>query len=348
MKLPLSLLCLFLAVLPLHADSVDDYVRAEMTSHRIPAVVLKVVQNGVELKTSAYGMANLELGVAAQTNSVFEIGSLTKQFTAACILLLQQEGKLSIDDRISRHVPKIPEAWTNITIRHLLSHTSGIRSYTGENGFELNRRLTQAQFVSVVGAWRLEFPPGESWKYSNSGFSLLGYIVENVSGMTYWDFLHTRILSPLGMTSTQDRNPGVLITNRVAGYEQTNQIHINRDYDLTDVFSAGALVSTVGDLARWNAALDGEIILTDASKRAAWTAQRLNNGKATNYGLGWFVDQADGREVVGHGGQTSGFSASVQRFPAEKLVVIVLTNTDESVATRMARQTAKLLLDKAL
>ena len=336
----LILFVLFAQRVYLHADQTDDYIREQMARRQIPAVVVKVIQGGHELKTAAYGFANLELNVPATTNSVFEIGSITKQFTASCILLLQQEGKLSIDDKLGRHVPNIPASWTNVTLRHLLSHTSGIKSYTGLDGFALTRKLKQSQFVELIGKQPMEFQPGEGWKYSNTGFNLLGYVIENISGVSYWHFLRTRILAPLGMESTRDRNPANLITSRVAGYEQTNRLYLNRDYDLTDVFSAGALVSTVEDLAKWNSALERTGLLSAASKEIAWSPQRLNSGKPTNYGLGWFVDSADGHRCVGHGGSTSGFNASIQRFPDDDLCVILLTNTDESVATAAARKVA--------
>src|ERR1041384_710001 len=228
------------------ADKADVYLREQMAKHKIPGAVLKIIQNGRDVKTCAYGLANLELNVPTRVDSVFEIGSLTKQFTATCILLLAQEGKLSVEDRITKHLPHTPAAWTNVTIRHLLTHTSGIKSYTGLDGFALTKRLTQAQFIEAIGAQPMEFQPGESWKYSNTGYSLLGCIVENVSGKSYWQFLRERIFQPLGMNATTDRHPGTIITNRVSGYEQTNHVHINRDYDLTDVFSAGAIVSTAG------------------------------------------------------------------------------------------------------
>jgi D-alanyl-D-alanine carboxypeptidase len=338
MELRLVLVLFCVALTTLRADETDDYIREQMAAKRIPAVVVKVLRGSEELKTSAYGLANLEWNIPATAETVFEIGSVTKQFTASCILLLQQDGKLAIDDLISKHLAETPAAWSNVTIRHLLAHTSGIKSYTGLDGFALTKRLTQAQFIASIGTRPLEFQPGDSWKYSNTGYSLLGYIVENASSKKYWQFLHERILGPLGMNHTTDRNPGVIVTNRASGYEQTNRVHINRDYDVTDVFSAGAIVSTVGDLAKWNNALASEKILTAASKATAWTPQMLNSGKATTYGLGWYVDTYKGHPVVGHGGQTSGFSASLQRFPIDEISVIILTNTDEGIATTLARR----------
>src|ERR1035438_9224580 len=193
------------------ADGVDNYIKNQMERHRIPGVALKVIQDGKTAKTAAYGLANLELNVPVSPETVFEIGSITKQFTAAGILLLAQEGKLSVDDNISKYLSDTPEAWKNVTIRHLLTHTSGIRSYTGLDGFQLWRHLTQAQFIKEIGRERVEFQPGDSWKYCNTGFSLLGYIIENVSGRNYWDFMGERVFKPLGMLATTNRLPRLII-----------------------------------------------------------------------------------------------------------------------------------------
>jgi CubicO group peptidase (beta-lactamase class C family) len=327
-----------------HADPLDDLVQQEMNTHRIPGVALAVVQNGREIKAAAYGLANLELRVPVQSNTVFEIGSLTKQFTAASILLLQQQGKLSVDDRIFKHLPDIPGAWTNITIRQLLTHTSGIKSYTGMEGFEFSKHLSQKQFIAALAVAKPDFAPGAAWKYSNSGYNLLGFIVENASGQSYWQFLRENICRPLGMNATTARDPGVIITNRAAGYEQTNRVHINRDYDLTDVYSAGAIISTVGDLALWNRALDADQLLTRESKSQMWTPARLSDGQPTCYGFGWYIQTFDGHRNLAHNGATSGFSASVQRFPDDGLHVIVLTNTDEMIAGPLARKVAAFYL----
>jgi CubicO group peptidase (beta-lactamase class C family) len=326
------------------ADPVDDLLREEMSNHHIPGAALMVILDGKAVKSAAYGLANLELNVPVQLQTVFEIGSITKQFTSACILLLQQDGKLSVDDKIARHLPNTPAAWTNVTIRHLLSHTSGIKSYTGLDGFALTKRLTQAQFIQAIGVHALEFQPGESWKYSNSGYNLLGYIVENVSDRSYWEFLRERILLPLEMNTTTDRNPATIITNRADGYEHTNVEPVNRDYDVTDVFAAGAIVSTVGDLAKWSAAIESDKLLTARTKEQMWTPQKLNDGNPTRYGYGWRIENLEGRRNVGHSGSTSGFSASFQRFPDDGLTVVLLTNTGEQIATTLARKVASLHL----
>jgi len=328
------------------ADQVDDYLKTQMEQHQIPGIALRIIQDGKATKTATYGLANLELNVPVKPETVFEIGSITKQFTAAGILLLQQDGRLSVDNPLSRHLKNIPGSWTKITIRHLLSHTSGIKSYTGLTGFELTRHLTQEQFIHAIGEYPLEFQPGESWKYCNSGFNLLGFIIENVSHKKYWDFMREHIFAPLEMTATRDRRPGDIIPNRAAGYEQTNHIWINRDYDLTDVFAAGAIVSNIEDLTKWNAALDCDVILNFSSKEQMWTPAKLNNGKSTKYGFGWFIETVEGHRNIGHNGSTSGFSASIQRFPDDKLAVILLSNTDEQIATTLARHVAMIALKR--
>ncbi|MGA2176808.1 MAG: serine hydrolase domain-containing protein [Verrucomicrobiota bacterium] len=344
----LAALMALCSVPPARADAVDDLVQREMRRHPIPGLALEIIQNGKPVKTSAYGLANLEWQTAVTPDTVFEIGSITKQFTAAGILLLAQEGRLSVDDKISRHLKDTPESWTNITLRHLLTHTSGIKNYTALEGFELTRRLTQAQFIRKIGGYPLDFPPGEKWSYCNSGFNLLGYVIENVSGRNYWAFMRQRIFGPLGMSSTTNRDPRSVIPRRASGYE-TNRAgqYINRDYDLTDVFSAGEIVSTVGDLAKWNAALDAQKLLAPATEQLMWTPVRLSNGRTHPYGFGWFLDPLQGHENIGHSGSTSGFSASIQRFPKDGLAVIVLTNSDETgVATKVAKDIALIYLGK--
>ena len=339
---------ILLAVLGLAApgrcDAVDDLMADAMRHHPIPGAALAIVRGGQTVKTAAYGMANLERRAPATTQTVFEIGSVTKQFTAAAVLLLAQQAKLAVDDKISRHLKDTPASWSGITIRQLLTHTSGLKNYTGLHGFELARHLTRAQFIAQIAAQPLDFAPGEKWSYCNTGYNLLGWIIENVSGKSYGEFLQQNIFAPLGMTATARRDPGAPLPLRATGY-QTNRAgrFIVRDPDLTDVFSAGALVSTVGDLAKWNAALDTDGLLTPASRAAMWTPVRLNNGTTHPYGFGWFLEPWQGHANIGHSGSTAGFSASLQRFPEAGLTVILLTNSDEfDMATKLAREIAAL------
>ncbi len=273
---------------------------------------------------------------------MFEIGSVSKQFTAAGILLLAQDGKLSVEDRISKYLTNTPESWREVTIRHLLTHTSGIPNYTGFDGFEFNRHLTQAEFIQQIGAHPPGFAAGAKWSYCNTGFNLLGYIIENVSGERYWDFMRGRIFAPLGMTNTTSRDPRALLPRRAHGYETNGAGQfINRDYEITDIFAAGAIVSTVDDLAKWSAALDRRELLTAATEEEMWTPVKLADGKTRDYGFGWFLDPWRGHPNIGHSGTTDGFSASFQRFPKDGLVIILLTNSDESnIATKLAKELA--------
>jgi len=330
------------------ADPVDDLVKAEMAKHQIPGLALKVTQHGKETKTAAYGFANLEWNVPVTPETVFEIGSVTKQFTAACIMLLVEERKLSLDDKISQYLTNTPVSWTNITIRHLLTHTSGIKNYTGLEGFGLALHLTQAQFIAKIGELPLVFAPGEKFSYCNTGYNLLGFIVENASGEKYWTFLSEKILGPLGMSATTNREPSRILKLRAAGYEQskTNGL-VNRDVDYTDLFSAGEIVSTVGDMMKWDAGLDTEKILKTTSKEQMWTSGKLNDGKPIGYGYGWFVTPLDGNKNIGHSGSTSGFSASNQRFPDDGLEIVVLCNSGEDgVATKLAKAVAGIYLQE--
>jgi len=345
MRFLLSALLAIVFTMRSAADSVDDYVQAQMRAHPIPGLALIVLTNGQAAKTAAYGLANLEWQQKVTPETVFEIGSVSKQFAATAILLLEQEGKLSLDDKISRYLVDTPASWSNITIRHLLTHTSGLKTYTGMTGFELTHHLSQQQFIAQIAHEPLQSPPGEKWEYCNTGFNLIGFIVQNVSGQSYWDFLESKIFKPLDMKATRSRDPRAIIPHRASGYETNRDRYLNRDYDLTDVFSAGALVSTVEDLAKWNNGLDSDRLLLAASKEKMWQPCRLNNGQTLHYGLGWYLDSLEGHKEIWHSGSTDGFSASLQRFPDDHLVVIVLCNSnEEGIATVLAKHVALLYL----
>ncbi|MFN7140340.1 MAG: serine hydrolase domain-containing protein [Limisphaerales bacterium] len=350
-----SLIILLLSIFTtasLYADKADLYIREEMQKREIPGLAVAIIQNGKAIKTSTYGYANLEWQNKVTKDTVFEIGSVTKQFTAAGIMLLVQDGKLSLDDKINQHLKDTPPHWDNITVRQLLNHTSGIKSYTGINkGFELTARLNQEQFIQLIGTYPLEFQPGDNWKYCNSTYNLLGYIIENISGKTYFEFLGERIFAPLGMNATTNREPSIIIPRRASGYEKKRQSRerINRDYDLTDVWAAGAIVSTLGDMAKWDAALNTSNILSEASKAEMWKSTKLNNGTVKHYGLGWYVDPFEGHKNIGHSGSTSGFSASFQRFPDHKMTIILFCNSGESgVATALAKKIATFYLPETV
>jgi D-alanyl-D-alanine carboxypeptidase len=321
------------------ADDVETLVTSEMQQHHVVGVSCLVLKDGQPPDSIYAGTANLEWHTPVTADTEFEIGSVTKQFTAACILILADEGKLSVNDPISQYLTNTPAAWSQIKIRNLLSHTSGVVNYDGLDGFELRQHLTQAEFVAKLARYPLDFPPGEAWKYSNSGFSLLGFIVANVSGKPYWQFLHEHILDPLQMTNTYDRNPQFLIPHRANGYvyRKSTQTYENRDYDLTDLNAAGTIVSTVTDLAKWDAAIHGDGVLKPATKKLWWSPVIMNNGqpltrvgrRAGSYGFGWFLDPEKTHKSIWHTGVTSGFSAANEWYPDDHLTIIILSNTDE-------------------
>lgn len=327
------------------ADKVDEYVRAAMEERHIPGAAIAVVKNGKIVKTAGYGLASVEFNVAATPETVFEIGSVSKQITAAAIMLLVEDGKINLDEKISAYLPNTPDAWKDVTTRHLLTHTSGVKSYSSLDGFELNRRLKRDDFIKLLSVQPLDFPTGTAYVYSNSGYSLLGYIIETVSGASYWDFVRTRIFAPLGMTKTGDRDPRYIIKNRATGYEWQNNQLTGRDYDLTDVFSAGAIVSTVGDLAKWDAALRNDTLLKKASRLQMWTPAKFNDGKDYPYGFGFRLSKIRERQLIAHSGQTAGFGASVSRYVDDDLTVIALTNLGETgMGTLLATGIAKIYL----
>jgi D-alanyl-D-alanine carboxypeptidase len=344
---PLSCLFafLFLAAFSVQADEIDNYVRAQMLERHIPGAAIAVIRNGQLVKTEGYGLASVEFNVPATKETVFEIGSISKQITAAAIMLLVEEGKVNLDEKISRYLPDIPEAWKDVTVRHLLTHTSGIKSYTGLSGFELSKRLKRDEFVKALSVHPLEFETGASWKYSNSGYNLLGFIIESVSQKNYWDFMRERVFKPLGMNQTADRDPKYVIRNRATGYEWVGNQLTGRDYDLTDVFAAGAIVSTVTDLAKWEAALSGDTFLKKESKEKIWTPVILSGGKPYPYGLGWNVGEFRGHRLFSHGGQTAGFAANISRYIDDNLTVIALTNLgDQGLGSALARGIAKIYI----
>ena len=341
----LAFVLLFTAAISAKADATDEYVRAQMRERHIPGAAIAVIKDGKFIKAEGYGLANVELNVPATRETVFEIGSVSKQITAAAIMLLVEEGKVNLDEKISKYLPSAPETWKNVTVRNLLTHTSGIKSYTGLSGFELTKRLKRDEFVKAIGMHPLEFEPGERYIYSNSGYNLLGFIIESASGESYWDFLQKRIFKLLGMNQTANRDPQFIVPNRADGYEWDNGRLVGRDYDLTDVFSAGAIVSTVMDLVKWDAALRGETLLKKESKEKIWTPVRFNSGKSYPYGLGWNVTEFRGHKLFSHGGQTAGFAANISRYADDNLTVIVLTNLgDQGLGTAIARGIAKIYL----
>lgn len=325
------------------SNAVDRYINATMTERRIPGAAVAVIRNGRIVKMKGYGLASIEFRAPATPQTVFEIGSVSKQFTAACIMLLVQDGTIDLDAKISTFLPGTPDIWRDVTVRTLLTHTSGIRNYTGLPGFELSRRLNRDSFIKTIAQQPLDFPTRTKYSYSNSGYNLLGYIVESVSGMNYWDFMRTRIFNPLGMAKTANRDPKFVIPKRANGYEWIGGDYSGRDGNLTDLFSAGAIVSTMEDMTKWESSLRNATLLTKESLTQMWTPLTFTDGTRFPYGFAYNIKKVRGHKLLSHGGQTAGFGANISRFADHDLTVIALTNLGEDgMGSLIALGVAKL------
>ena len=334
-------------------SDLEAIVRAAYSADAPGAAVI-VVQDGKTLYRGARGLANLELGVPLRPESVFRIGSVTKQFTAAAILLLAEEGKLSLSDPITKFLPDYHVQGHRVTIEHLLSHTSGVPNYTELADWRATRRndVSIQQLVDIFQDKPFDFAPGERWKYDNSGYILLGAIIEKVSGQKYAEFLRSRVFEPLGMKDSRYEDIAQITPARVAGYMRQGAEWRNADYlSMSQPYSAGALISTVDDLARWNAAIEKDELLKPASWQLASSSFALADGTPTRYGAGWIIGRVGPVATVEHGGGINGFNAYVLRAPAQKLYVAVLTNASppqtppQDVAVKLASRVLGVALD---
>jgi CubicO group peptidase (beta-lactamase class C family) len=315
------------------ADKVDDYVKAEMQRQHLAGVSVAVLKEGKILKAEGYGMANIELNVAVRPDTVFKIGSVSKQFIATGIMLLVDEGKISLDDKISKYLEGTPETWKDITVRNLLTHTSGL--VREAPGFDPLKIQNDADVIKTAYKEALRFVPGEKYEYCNVGYFSLAEIIRKVSGKPWPDFLKERVFAPAEMHATRTTTMTDLVTNRANGYAWNNN-----KFENSSIFFAlrpsGAFLSTVLDLAKWDAMLYSDKILKQSLREQMWTPVKLNNGSTYPYGFGWTVDTLRGHKVVQHGGSLPGFRASFFRFVDDKLSVVVLTNTDNANAESLA------------
>jgi len=319
-------------------DKIDQYVESEMARQHVPGLALGVYREGEIIKAKGYGLANIELNVPVKPETVFQSGSIGKQFTAAAVMMLVEEGKIHLDDSIRKYFPDAPASWQNITIRNLLSHTSGLSEYESDDkikpGGPVNLRAdyTEGQLVKIIESFPLDFPPGKKWAYRNTNYLLLGVVIRKVTGKFYGDFLQERIFRPLGMTSTRVISEADIIPNRAAGYQLVKGDLKNEDWvsPTLNSMADGALYFNVLDLAKWDGALYTDKLLKKSSLDQMWTVAKLNNGKPNyaNYGFGWKVDQIHGHRVLEHGGAWQGFTARIARYVDDKLTVVVLTNLD--------------------
>lgn len=321
----------------LHA--IDSFVATQMAKDRIPGVAVGIYSRGTILLAKGYGVANVELNVLVKPETVFESGSVGKQFTAAAVMMLVQQGKLSLDDSITKYFPSAPKAWKPILIKNLLSHTSGIPDYdtpslAGPTGpFYLQLDFTEDQLLRKIEALPVQWVPGEKWGYSNTNYVLLGILIHKVTGMPYGEFLKERIFEPLGMTSTRLINQRDIIPNRASGYEIDASGHLKNQWWVSPTFDStadGSLYINVLDMAKWDAALYGTQLLSQSSLDRLWTIYRLNDGKPNpgKSGFGWWIEKQNNHTLIEYDGAWQGFTCDISRYPDDNLTVVVLTNLD--------------------
>jgi CubicO group peptidase (beta-lactamase class C family) len=325
-----------------NTTAIDNYVQAEMTKQKIPGFALAIVKNGQIVIAKGYGFSNVEHQVPVKPETIFQSGSVGKQFTATAIMMLVQEGKVKLDDKISTYLGEVPDAWKEITVRHLLTHTSGLTDYPDD--FDFRRDYTEDELLKRAQAIQPAFKPGDKWQYSNLAYVTLGILIHKVTGQFYGDFLQDRVFKPLGMTSTRIISEIDIIPNRAAGYriekdQLKNQNWVSPTLNTT---ADGALYFNVLDMAKWDAALYGETLLKQTSLQQMWTPVRLNNNKTYPYGFGWGVTQINGHRLIEHGGAWQGFTTYIGRYVDDKVTVIALDNLAGANPGKIARHVAAL------
>ena len=308
-----------------------------MKEQQIPGIGLAVVLNGRIVKAKGYGLANVELNTPVSPETVFDAGSITKQFTATAIMLLAEEGKLSLDDSIAKYFPEAPTALKAVTIRHLLTHTSGISDVSDgtdeTNGaksvVDFHREYTEDELAHAYLAQPLASQPGTKWSYCNACYDLLGFVVHRVTGKPYGEFLRERIFAPLGMTTTRVFSYADIIPNRASGYGLVDGVWKNAPRWWSQSIlsgAAGGLWMNVLDLAKWDAALYSERIIKRSSLEAMWTPVPLDDGSAYPGGMGWFIASAKGHRLVFHTDGGPGDSGVISRYLDDRLTIIIMTN----------------------
>jgi CubicO group peptidase (beta-lactamase class C family) len=331
--------CLFALLAILGAQTPETIVRGEMERSHIPAVAFAVIKDGKPQIVEAYGKANLEHGVDATPRTVFKIASVSKHFVAAAILLLAEDGKLSLSDSVRKFYEDSPDTWEPVTLRHLLSHTGGIvREGPAFDPFKI-----QPDEDVVRSAYRapVAFAPGEKWQYCNTGYFAAADIIRKLSGKPWAEYIRDRIFLPAGMTNSRATSTAELVPHRADGYDWDDGRHRNAT-DYIAVRPSGAFLSTLEDLVKWDSALDTNVPLPARVRDAMWTPVALNNGNSAEYGLGWKITGRAGDRLYEHGGSLPGFRSHYARYPGRRLSVIVLANSSTAKPAEIASKLAAL------
>ncbi len=320
-------------------DTLDDYVKGRMQKLRIPGLSMAVLKNGKMLTIRAYGESNLETGTPVTPESRFMIASLTKQFIATAILLLKQDGKLSLEDKIGKYLDSIPEQWEDITLKQLLTHTSGILRDPADY-----HPYTDQPVIAVIKSMQnlaMNGKPGEKWLYSNAGYYILAEVITRVSGQPWDQFIRQEIFVPAGLSQTMIGSNKEIISNRVNGYHTEGEKLVNAERWVA-VRPSSAFISSIKDLAKWDSFIDHSTLLTPESRALLWTRGQLNDKSMVNYGLGWYVESFLGFTWIHHDGQFPGFRNAYERLKEDSLTVIMLANSDNRGIEALAMNVATL------
>lgn len=312
-----------------------------------PGAVFLAVKNGKVIYRKAFGMADLEMNVKMKPEFVFEIGSMTKQFTAVSILMLAEQGKLKLDDEITKFIPDYPTNGKRITLHDLLTHTSGIKDFTSMKSIKdiARQDLSPKELVDFFKNEPIDFKPGEQYKYCNSGYVLLGYIIEIVSGQTYEEFITQNIFKKIGMQNSYYASHDKIIKNRVSGYRDRNG-YVNTNYISFSIpYASGSIMSTVDDLLKWQNAINANIVLSLVYTEKAFTNYKLNNGTHIDYGYGWHLEKVKNKTIREHGGSIFGFKSMGVYEPTEQIYVVGLSNCECNSPTTITKDIAILLID---
>ena len=318
------------------APKVDQAVEAQRMEQKIPGVSVAVCRNGKVIKATGYGLGNVEWNGAVTPETIFQTGSVGKQFTSMAVMMLVEEGKIGLDDKITKYIPESPAIWKDVSIRNLLTHTSGISDYGGEEDLmgkgviNFRKDYTEEDLIKAFATMKMDFQPGEKWNYSNTGYVLLGIVIHRVTGKFYGDFLQERIFKPLGMSSTHIISEADIVPQRSGGYrlekgELKNQEWVAPTLNTT---ADGALYTNVLELAKWDAALREKKFVKPTSYELMWSPVKLNDGKTYPYGFGWSLEDKGGFKAVSHTGSWQGFTMAINRYEKDALTVIVMTNLD--------------------
>lgn len=332
---------------------VDSVANAAVAERRTAGVSVAIVRNGKTVLAKGYGFADLENDVPATTETVYRIGSITKQFTAAAIMRLMEQGKLSLDDTLQKFLPNYNTQGNRVTVRHLLTHTSGIRSYTSMGprwGRTVRIDLVPDSLVALFAGEPFDFKPGEQWRYNNSGYFLLGMIIEKLSGKSYGQYLQDEFFTPLALKGTIYCDQAPIIKRRAQGYEikppgGPGAPLVNAaPLSMTQPYAAGSLCSTVTDLVAWTQALSSGKVVSPASYQMMSTPGTLNDGRPHTYGFGLSTGALRGHRQVNHNGGINGFVSELHHYVDDSLITVVLTNTGSPAAIQLEKLIARRAL----